>query len=62
MQRYVEKIIIPYIESVLDEIDLQLRQKALCVLDVYKATQDKSLLNVMEEKGITFLFVACTDS
>lgn len=54
MQRYVEKIIVPSIQRVhvRDELDLPLRQKALCISDVYKAHYDKALLNVMEEKGI----------
>jgi dihydropteroate synthase len=63
MKRYVEHIIVPYIEHVRDEFDLPLKQKALCIFDVYKAHQDKSLLSFMEEKGIKVVFVpaSCTD-
>lgn len=63
MKRYVEKVIIPYIDQVRDDLDLPLKQKALCIFDVYKAHQDKELLSYMEEKEIKVVFVpaACTD-
>lgn len=63
MKRYVEKVIIPYIDQVRDDLDLPLKQKALCIFDVYMAHQDKELLSYVEEKGIKVVFVpaACTD-
>lgn len=57
MKRYVEKVIIPYIDQVCDDLDLPLKQKAICIFDVYKAHQDKALLSYMEEKGIKVIFV-----
>ena len=63
MYHYVEKVIVPYVERVRDELDLPLRQKALCIFDVFKAHQDKCVLNALEDKGIKVVFVpaACTD-
>lgn len=63
MKRYVEKVILPYIKQVCDDLDFPQKQKALCTFDVYKAQQDKELLTYMREKGITVVFVpaACTD-
>ena len=63
MCRYMEKVIVPYVERVRDELDLPLRQKALCIFDVFKAHQDKCVLNALEDKDIKVVFVpaACTD-
>ncbi|KAK3098237.1 hypothetical protein FSP39_017476 [Pinctada imbricata] len=63
MRRYVERVIVPYVDKIKEELDLPLKQKALCVFDVFKAHQDKGLLKLLEENDIKVVFVpaACTD-
>lgn len=63
MLRYIEKVISPYVDSVREELDLPLRQKALCIFDVYKAHRGQELLDMMTKFGIKVVFVpgACTD-
>lgn len=59
----MENVILSFIEQVRDDLDLLLKQKALCIFDVYRPHQDKKLLTYMEEKGIKVVFVpaACKD-
>ncbi|XP_060570431.1 uncharacterized protein LOC132728775, partial [Ruditapes philippinarum] len=63
MLRYVENVIVPYIDHVREEDDLPLRQRALCIFDVYKAHRGQSLLDLLDRNGIKAVFVpgACTD-
>lgn len=63
MERYVEKVIVPYVDHVREENDLPLRQRALCIFDVYKAHRGQGLLDILDKHGIKVVFVpgACTD-
>lgn len=63
MIRYIEKVIVPYVKHIRDEEDLPLRQRALCIFDVFAAHRGKKLLELLDRKGIKVVFVpaACTD-
>ena len=65
MIRYVDKVIIPYVEEIRDELPLvnTTTQKAIALFDVYKAHQSENLLSHLKKHDIVPLFVpaACTD-
>jgi hypothetical protein len=64
MLRYVDKIIIPYVNSVRDGLPLvKSSQQAVAIFDVYRAHQSPSVLKKLKDNGITPLFVpaCCTD-
>lgn len=49
---FVENTVVPYVDRVRVENDLPLRQKALCILDVYKARRGQELLDALSRNGI----------
>lgn len=61
--RFVEKIILPYVEKIKDEMDLPLRQHALCLFDVYKAHQGEALRNLLKKHNVHVVYIppSCTD-
>ncbi|KAK3084641.1 hypothetical protein FSP39_016716 [Pinctada imbricata] len=63
MQRYVEKVIVPYVEQIKENHDLPVRQRAICVFDVYKAHRGDKLRALLEKNYIKCAYVpaACTD-
>ena len=64
MLRYVDKIVVPYVESVREGLPLsKTRQKAVAIFDVYKARRGEQLLNKLRDNGIIPLYVpaCCTD-
>ncbi len=62
MLEYVDKVLVPYKERIIDEMDLPLRQKALVIFDVYKAHQSEEFLQKLKKKGFKIAFVpgGCT--
>ena len=64
MLRYVDKIVVPYVESVREGLPLsKTRQKAVAIFDVYKAHRGEQLLNKLRDNRIIPLYVpaCCTD-
>lgn len=65
MLQYVEKVILPYVEEIRDDLPLvnTTTQKAVALFDVYKAHQSEKLLSLLKKNDIIPLFVpaACTD-
>jgi len=64
MIRFVDKVIIPYIEELREDLPLtQKNQKAIAIFDVFKAHRGEKLLLHLKENDIVPLFVpaACTD-
>lgn len=64
MIRFVDKVILPYVESVVEDLPLsQKDQKAVCIFDVYKAHRGEKLLQHLKDNNIVPIFVpaACTD-
>ena len=60
---FVKRIIIPYIETIRDELDLPLRQRALCIFDIFKAHQGEELPDILKKHNIQIVYVpaSCTD-
>ena len=57
VQRYVGKILSPWIEKCKLELNLPAKQRALVILDVYKAHSTPAVHRVMEEHDIEAIFV-----
>ncbi len=53
----------PVRRRVRDSLDLPLRQRALCIFDVYKAHRGDELISMLGRNGISVVYVpaACTD-
>ncbi|CAC5407902.1 unnamed protein product [Mytilus coruscus] len=64
MIRFVDKVILPYVEGIIEDLLLsQKNQKAVTILDVYRAHTGEKLLSHLKKNDIISLFVpaACTD-
>lgn len=64
MIEYIEKIIIPYVENIRDNLPVSKSdQKALAIFDVFKAHRSEKLLGLLKTNGIRVVFVppSCTD-
>ncbi|CAC5395882.1 unnamed protein product [Mytilus coruscus] len=64
MIRFVDKVILPYVEGIIEDLPLsQKNQKAVGILDVYRAHTGEKLLRHLKKNDIIPLFVsaACTD-
>lgn len=61
--RYIDKVVIPYIETIKDQDDLPLKQHALCIFDVYAAHRGEQFLNKLQKNNMHVVFVpaSCTD-
>lgn len=61
--RYIDKVVIPYIEKTKDQIDLPLKQHTLCIFDVNAAHRGEHFLNKLQKNNIHVIFVptCCTD-
>lgn len=61
--RSVKKVILPYIEQVKDDLDLPLKQKSLCIFDVFRAQISDEIMDFLKEKFIIPVMVPanCTD-
>ena len=57
MKRYVEKVLEPWVEHCREELDLSPTQRALTILDVYKAHQTSDVIDVLKEAGFELVFV-----
>ena len=55
--RYLDKIIVPYVNRVRDELELPLRQKALIILDFFSAQLSEPFRNRMKELGLAYVYV-----
>lgn len=55
--RYLDKIIVPYVNKVRDEHDLPLRQKALIILDFFSAQLSEEFRERMKELGLVYVYV-----
>ena len=62
MQQYIDSVIVPYVEDQHDTLDLPLRQKALLIMDVFRAHRVGDLLSHIKSKDIEIVFVpgGCT--
>ena len=64
MVRYVEKVIVPYVEKQRDLLPIkQINQPALCIFDVFAAHRNATVLDTLKENNIQVVFVpaSCTD-
>ena len=57
MTRYVEMVLEPWLECCREELALSPTQRALVVLDVYKAHRTSDVLGVLKEAGFELVFV-----
>lgn len=57
MIEYVEKVIIPYVEKMRQELLLPLDQEALVIFDVFKAHRNEQLYDLLKRNKIEFVFV-----
>jgi hypothetical protein len=63
MQKYAENVLIPYVESVVDEYSLNSKdQKVLCLFDVFAAHRTVSFKDKLDKNDIKIRFVpaSCT--
>ena len=62
MLRYVENIVIPFINKKRKQLKLSPSHKALVIFDVYKAHRDQKIFTLLEENNIFYRFVpaSCT--
>ena len=62
MLRYVEKVIIPYVNRIRDDMPLGRRQTALLIFDVFAAHRTDSLRNLIAQHNMKVVFVpaSCT--
>ncbi|KAK3082872.1 hypothetical protein FSP39_007612 [Pinctada imbricata] len=60
---YIDEVIIPYVHNTRDEMNLPLRQKALAIIDVYKAHRSESVIEKLRKNNIAVVYVPanCTD-
>ncbi|KAJ8315224.1 hypothetical protein KUTeg_007374 [Tegillarca granosa] len=63
LPKFVEKVIVPYVDRTIDENDLPLRQRALCVFNIYTALRGEELKQLLFDKNIQIVYVpaSCTD-
>lgn len=63
MITYIKNILVPYFDQIRDNKDLPIKQKALCILDVYRAHHVAEVLECFQENDICVAFVpACCTS
>ncbi|XP_062604206.1 uncharacterized protein LOC134266007 [Saccostrea cucullata] len=62
MCRFVDTILLPYINKMRDSLDLPLKQPALCIFDVFAAHRTESFLKKLKKNGIIVKFIpgGCT--
>lgn len=62
MCRFIDTILVPYINKMRDSLDLPLKQPALCVFDVFAAHRTESFLKKLKKQGIVVKFIpgGCT--
>ena len=63
MLRYVDNVITPYVKEQRTSLELDDKQKAIAIFDVYKAHRNEQLLQKLANADIVPIFVpaACTD-
>ncbi|KAK6167121.1 hypothetical protein SNE40_021220 [Patella caerulea] len=62
MLEYVEKVLIPSIDEIKDQMDLPVRQRALVICDVFRAHRCASVIDALTNARIEHVFVpaGCT--
>ena len=62
MRQSIQEIIVPYMDRVTDSLDLPIKQRGLCILDVFRAHRVDSVLELFAESDIKVVFVpaSCT--
>ena len=62
MIEYADHILLPYVEETRENLDLPLRQRALVIMDVFKAHQSPAFLERLRSNGVDVVFVppGCT--
>lgn len=64
MLRYVDKVIVPYVNEIREELPLdRINQKAIAIFDIFAAHRTNSLIEKLKSHNIQPLYVpgACTD-
>ena len=63
MLEYINKILVPYIEKKRSDLKLKPDQRALVLFDVFKAQCTDKVLQLLDQKNLTAVFIPpnCTD-
>ncbi|KAJ8320404.1 hypothetical protein KUTeg_001991 [Tegillarca granosa] len=63
MAEYINKIIVPYIDSVKDEKDFSIRQKSLVIFDCFRGQITDEFLSLLNKESILYATIPpnCTD-
>ena len=63
MREYIERIIIPYVKSKCNDLQLPSDQPALAIFDVFRGQQTQCIMNLLEENNILVVNIPpnCTD-
>ena len=63
MREYIELIIVPYVTSKRNELQLPSDQPALAIFDVFKGQQTKGIMDLLEQNNILVVNIPadCTD-
>jgi len=54
---YIEKIIVPFIQKKKDELKLPNSQRALCIIDGFKAQCTREVVKLLDHHGIDIVYV-----
>ena len=54
---YIEKIIVPFIQKKKDELKLPNSQRALCIIDGFKAQCTREVVKLLDHHGIEIVYV-----
>jgi hypothetical protein len=62
MDEYLQKVVLPFIDDQREALDLPLRQRALVILDLFKAHRMDTFVNALKDHGVLVVFVpgGCT--
>ena len=63
VERFVDKVIVPYVQTQRDLLGLPAMQKALLIFDVFAAHRVESVLSKLDENNVLVIFIPpnCTD-
>ena len=63
MREYIERIIVPYVNSKRNELKFQSDQPTLAIFDVFRGQQSQSIMDLLEENNIFVVNIPanCTD-
>ena len=54
---HIEKIVVPYVEKVREELNLETNQKALLIFDVFRGQKTQKYLDVLKAYDLVHVFV-----